>query len=415
MAGLVVKQIEALQPRDVSYEIKDDAEQGLYLVVWPSGSKTWLWRYRFAGKKTKLSLGALSLTEARKRAREARQARDAGIDPATLRTSHKAIAAKVRSAPAADSVEVIFEDFVKKHLAGLRTGSAVERVMRRDMVEPWKGKRLSEITRADVRRLLDTLKERGAAIQANRLLAYLSKFSRWAVSYEYIDKNFTDGVSKPAKERSKERVLSDAELQLVWLAAKEIGWPFGPVVQLLILTGQRKSEIGEGRWSEIGKEERLWTLPSERVKNGHQHVVPLSPASLAIIETLPVIGLEGLVFTTKGKTPISGYSRVKRQIDAIITRRRKEANPSLKDEEATIPEWTFHDLRRTTATGLQRLGFPIDVAEAVLNHVSGNKSGVAGIYARHTYLEEGRQALEAWARHVISITDGASASSCDLN
>jgi integrase len=191
-------------------------------------------------------------------------------------------------------------------------------------------------------------------------------------------------------------VLDDAELGAIWRAADVEAFPFGPIVQLLMLTGCRASEVRAAPWSEIDLERRTWTIPGRRTKNGRDHLIPLSDAAVTILESVPKIRGAGLVFTTNGKTPFSGVTRAKRRLEKAVAY-----------ELGSIPErWTLHDLRRTFVTGLQRLRFPLEVAEAAVNHKSGTVAGVTGIYARHTYANEKREALDAWARHVEAIVSG---------
>jgi integrase len=209
-------------------------------------------------------------------------------------------------------------------------------------------------------------------------------------------------VSPPAPERSRDRVLDDHELRMVWRAADAEGWPFGPLIKLLLLTGQRVSEVGEMRWDEINKDQRLWTLPAERVKNGLRHEVPLSDPALAIIGTLPHIKTtKGYVFTTRRDAAVSGFSRTKDNLDATIA-------GGLPDGASPPDHWTFHDLRRTVASGMARLGIQLQVIEKILNHRSGSFRGIVGVYQRHSYSDEKRKALEVWAAFVQTVVAGRS-------
>jgi integrase len=199
-------------------------------------------------------------------------------------------------------------------------------------------------------------------------------------------------------------VLEDAELLLVWMASNALRYPFGPLIRLLILTGARREEVAALEWAELDREASVWVLPPSRSKNGVAARQPLS--SLAVTE-LDILAKRhgtaagwpksGLVFSTTGSTSVSGYSRAKARLDKAIT--------ALAEKQDTLPPspWRLHDLRRTLATGLQRLGVRFEVTEAVLNHVSGSKSGVAGIYQRHDWAEEKAAALEAWAYHVTGL------------
>ncbi len=193
-------------------------------------------------------------------------------------------------------------------------------------------------------------------------------------------------------------MLSDAELNRVWAACDMIGWPFGPLVRLLILLGQRRDEIGGMRWSEIDLERKAWTLPRGRVKNGVEHVVPLPLLALAILGDMPRIvppmGYPDFVFTTGGGAAVSGYSKAKQRLDEFMA----------NDGGDALPHWTMHDLRRTFASGCARLGVNLPVIEKMLNHVSGSFGGIVGVYQRHSFADEKRIALEHWAVHVKSVT-----------
>lgn len=169
----------------------------------------------------------------------------------------------------------------------------------------------------------------------------------------------------------------------------KLGWPFGDAIQLLILTGARREEIGQLRWSELGQDREI-TLKGDRTKSGDPHTIPLSSPAISMLGKLRRIDNSDFIFTTNGKTPVSGWSRAKAQLD--------ENDPT---DKAVIPAWRLHDLRRTVATGMQKLGVGLQVVEAVLGHVSGSRAGVVGIYQRHTYDAEKRAALEAWGAHVM--------------
>lgn len=402
-----VKAIEALAPRSTRYEVKVSPEKGLWVAVQPTGAKSFCLRYRFAGKHRKLTLGSLSLAEARQRAREAANAIEQGVDPATRQQAQKlaraAEAAQERAdveaakGRAPDRVEAVVEEFIKRHVSKLRSEYEVARALRRDVAGPWKGRRLSEITRADVHALLDLVRDRGAETQANRLHAYVSRLCAWAVSRGIIERNPIDGVEKPSKEKKRERVLDDKELAAVWRAAESVGGPFSDIIRLLILTGQRKGEIVEATWPEVDFEARLLRLAGDRVKNGRAHNVPLSARALAVFEGAPrIAGEAGFVFTTNGKNPVSGFSKWKARLDSEIK----------KETGAALPEWTIHDLRRSTASGLQRSGIPLEVIERILNHVSGSFAGIVEIYQRHKFENEMRAALDGWARHVDRVLTG---------
>jgi hypothetical protein len=204
-----------------------------------------------------------------------------------------------------------------------------------------------------------------------------------------------ENMPKPAPAVARDRVLGDAELAAVWKAADRIGWPFGPIVKLLILTGARKNEIAALRWSEI-KNDRI-ELPAERVKNGEAKTIPLSPAAAAILEAVPRIVDSAFVFTSKGSKPMGVGWRTKERLD--------RAADEIMGEP--LGDWRVHDIRRSVATGLQRLDARLEVIEAVLGHTSGSQAGIVGVYQRHSFTDEKRAALEAWAHRVAVLFSGA--------
>jgi integrase len=233
----------------------------------------------------------------------------------------------------------------------------------------------------------------------------------WAVEQEDIDRSPIEGMKPPPLPPSRDRVLSDDDLALVWRGTEALGYPFGPLVRLLVLTGARREEVAAMEWSELDRAAATWSLPASRSKNAQAVENALSASAVAILDGLAErIGLngrwphKGFVFSTTGETSVSGYSRAKRRLDKVVVDLASE-------DELTPPEpWRLHDLRRTLATGLQRLGVRLEVTEAVLNHVSGSRSGIVGIYQRHNWKDEKRAALEAWATHVdrvLTVTDNS--------
>ena len=232
---------------------------------------------------------------------------------------------------------------------------------------------------------------------ANRVLAAVRALCNWAVSEDFLASSPCDKLRPPAAERSRERVLGEAEIVAFWRACEASSWPFGPLGQLLLLTGARRDEIGAMTWSEIDLERAEWRLSGNRVKNSREFTLPLTPMAVDILRSLPrITGLGDFVFTTNGRTPVSGFSRAKERFD-------EEMAKSL--HEPPDP-WVLHDLRRTCASGLAALGVQPHVIEAVLNHASGQIKGVAKVYNRHQYAEEKREALTKWASYVAGIVGG---------
>jgi integrase len=276
-----------------------------------------------------------------------------------------------------------------------------ERLLRVEVLPKIGSKRIGDVTKADILGLLEGMVDRGSAVNANRLLAVLRRMFNWCISRGLVDKSPCDKLTPPAPETSRDRVLSDDEIRLVWKAFGRVGYPFGPMAQLLLLTGARLNEIASGRWNEIDLEAKTWTVSRERSKNGVAHELPLSDAAIGILKSLPRIGdrKDALVFSTTGRTPVSGFSNAKEAIDRTMVEARGA------DAEA-IPHWVFHDLRRSAASGMAGIGIAPHVVEAALGHRSGTIKGVAAVYNRYSYATEQRQALDAWSRRLDSIISG---------
>ena len=208
---------------------------------------------------------------------------------------------------------------------------------------------LAEIKRADVVRVLDSIIAEGKPYRANRVLAAIKKLFAWALDRGLIEVHPIFGLKPPSNEIARDRILTDAEVRAFWAAASAMGFPFGPALLLLLLTAQRRGEVTTMRWSDLDFERAVWTVPAAVAKNGRVHEVPLSRAALDILERLPRFVGSDLVFTTTGTTPISGFGRVKERLDAAMG----------------VSDWRFHDLRRTAASGMARIGVAPHVIEKV--------------------------------------------------
>lgn len=426
-------------------EIPDAGCKGLYLVIQSAGAKSWAFRYRFAGRPKKLTLGAVylgtdeieqpvldqpnTLAGARKLAGEAALQVARGIDPAKHKKREKK-QAQLRAEHSElldrDTVEAVARPFIEKYakpntrpaswlqtarLIGLKPDPEDDTKLIRtetggEVLSQWEGRTVHEITRRDVHDLLDRIVSRGSPVTANRVLAAIRKMFAWAASRDIVPVSPCVGVAPPTAETSRDRVLSDDELGLVWRGADAIGWPFGPMVQTLILTLQRRDEVAGMSRRELKPQDRLWVIPRERVKNSQEHEVPLLPAAWALLDGLPKVGKAGLVFSITGDTHVSGFSRAKERLDAEIFKLQKsDAMRGGASGAAVepIPNWTLHDLRRTGATGMARLGINLPVIEKILNHTSGSFKGVAGVYQRHSFADEKRRAMETWSNFVQSL------------
>ena len=377
-------------------EMPDAALPGFYLVIQPSGAKSWAVRYRAAGKPRKLTLGsypALGLAEARKAARAAVAKATEGADPAAEK---KAAKAEAKLDPDRDKVPTIVADFLKRHASKNKTAAETGRIFAREVLPKWKDKAIHDVTRRDVIELIDGIADRGAPVMANRVLANVRKLGNWCVSRDILAVSFAAGVKGPTPEAARDRVLTDDELRAFWTATGQMGAPFGPLFRVLLLTAARREEVAGMTAAEI--EDDTWTLPAARAKNGRAHVVPLSPQALAALAAQPrIAGPAGFIFTTTGRTPASGFGRAKARLDALMVKAL---------DGAELPPFRLHDLRRTAASNMARLGVALPVVEKLLNHVSGSFGGVAGVYQRHDYAAEKRAAVNLWGAFVADLTEG---------
>ncbi|RWM57446.1 site-specific integrase [Mesorhizobium sp.] len=408
-------------------EIPDALLTGLYLVVQPSGKKSWAVRYRAFGKPRKVTLGsypAFELAEARSEAQAVLRRVAKGEDPATAKKI-----AKRKSLDGEGTVQAIARTFIARHAQrhnrgwrdtarqiGLAPNKALEepsddpktfKVIPESFLALQGHRQIGDITRAEIIAHIDDIYDGGKPIAANRTLAALKRLFSWCVERDLIPSSPCDRVKAPSAEQSRDRILTDAELQAVWKASEGLGWPFGPMVQMLVLTGQRRNEVSGMRWEEIDLKGKLWSLPRERAKNDQPHSVPLSAPAIELLESLPRIEGQDFVFSTTGTTPVSGFSRMKRGLDAKVVAALREEAEERKDDPAqvSVADWWLHDLRRTCASGMARIGINLPVIEKVLNHVSGSFAGIVGVYQRHSFDDEKRAALDAWGNFILTLVD----------
>lgn len=418
----------------------DERLKGFGVMVTDRGVRSYIVQYRIGGRGSptrRVTIGKhgspWTAETARKRATELLEQvrrQDDPFDAAKAKVAADREAKARATASAMISERLAFSTFASRYVEKYakvnqaKSWRETEGVINRDLVPRFGTTPLTAIEDADVVELLETLGERGPSAALKGYKALRQVFA-YAVDKERrhfpAGKNPMAGIKPPAKMGKRERTLTDAELRLVWLAAGGLGWPFGPIVRLLILTGQRRDEVAGMSWAEIDKEARQWLLPGARSKNGLPNLVPLSDQAMSIVADLPVIKAvretgdkrpdPRLLFTTTGETAVSGFSKVKARLDAsMLDLMKREATDAGAGEDElaalSVEPFTLHDLRRTLATGCQRLGFPVEVTEAVINHVSGTRAGIVGVYQTYRYEVEKRSALEAWARHVADAVAG---------
>lgn len=412
--------VDAVQPQEREEVYWDDRLAGFGLKVTPTGSKVYIYRYRVAlpGQAAKTAPkkytigkhGELTPDQARKRAQELAVIVASGVDPreqelaalsareeATLREQELR---RQENDLAFDRISARWLEHYE-HEKGRRPSSvAMAKMVVKLYLQPKLGNRpIPQIAQKDLQSVIDAIPLNKRAMRRN-VFAYASVLFGWAARRQYITANPLSSMEKPQAPVSRDRVLDDAELLKVWTATELLPSPWGAFYRLLILTGQRKSEVAGMAWSELDRPSAVWKIPAERAKNKSPHLVPLSAPAIAELDRLAEgqsWPQAGFAVTTTGRTPISGFSKAKRMLDEQVAE-LSEGKP--------LSHWRVHDLRRTVATGLQRLGVRFEVTEAVLNHISGAKGGIAGVYQRHDWAEEKRAALEAWASYVARLMNG---------
>ena len=409
---LSVAAIDRLKPDPARrIEIADASKPGLYLIIQPSGHKSWAVRYRVKGRSRKLTLDGFPKVEiARKLTQAALDAIAEGRDPARAKKLE-------RSAPSY-RVDDLFADFLFKHvrrrdgrpirdttkeetarLLGLKrhpSSKWVPRAPKAGVLARWSGREVHSLTKRDVLDLLDWRIASGAPVGANRTLAALKTFFAWCIRRDILATSPCDRVEDPSPENSIDRSLSDAEIIAIWRACERIGYPYGRLVQLLLLTGQRRDEVREAIDAEFDLDNALWKLPPERTKNGREHHVPLSPLAISIRSALPDIKSDaGWLFTIGGEVAFSNLSRWKRRLDAVVL-----AELRTSDNRAKLEPWRLHDLRHTLKTWMQQARIPEDVRNAVQNHYDGDMDE---LYGHYSFEKEKRDALTAWAHHIKTL------------
>lgn len=400
--GLTDAKIKGMSaPKTGRIEVADKVVSGLRIRVGTSGTKTFIVRKRIGGRVANVTVGRFhdtrfTLTDARKKARTLLNDIEGGGDPRG--GTRKATGAGV------GTIRALFGDY-KKAKAGKRSIGEIERIFER-YVLPEIGDRLADsVTRADATRLIDGVATGGikpTPVMARAVAAQLSAFYSWAMPRLHrLEVNPCRDAGKPDKPKPRERVLSNDEIKALWTVLEGEGWPWGPAVKLLILTGQRRDEVFSADRSEFDLEAKLWTIPGERAKNGKAHLVPLSTYATKLLAKVPVIDGSAKLFPSRAD-PGRGASGFSRALTRIIANMAKDLAGE-NQEPSTVEHFTLHDLRRTMATGLQRLGVRLEVTEAVLNHVAGTRGGLVGVYQRHDFLDEKRQALNAWSAEVARI------------
>ena len=365
--------------RDIVYW--DSACPGFGVKITPKGRRVFIVLYRAGGAGSRLRkytigpYGRVTLHQARAATLKIFAARAEGKDPAAEKQ-------QARRRLVADRVDDLVELFITEHLSKKRSAREISRLLRREVIPRWAKRSIHEIGKRDVIELVSEVMARGAPSAANKLLKVIKALFGWCVGRAILDISPAKGLAAPARETARDRVLDDDELARIIGVACQIDGPYGGIVELLALTGQRREEVAQLTWDELDLARNTWTLPGYRTKNGKPHIVQLSKEALTVLIRMPRLGR--FVFSVFGRKPFQSFSAAKLELDRL----------------SGVSDWRLHDLRRTCVSGMARLGVAPHVADKVLNHQSGTISGVAAVYQRHEFLAERKDALERWGGHV---------------
>lgn len=426
---LTDRKLKALKPALTGqrFELMDAIVPGLAIRVTDKGKKTFVLVARYPGSPnpTRRALGAygaLSLEQARERSREWLALISKGIDPKEQEERQRAAEQRKRD----NSFGAVVEDYLRLAVLGpdpekplQRKGIVVARELRdefvNDKIVAGKVRRglarkpIIEVDRHDIIRVVDDAVGRGARYQAHNLLGHVRTLFNWAIARGVygLETSPCDRM-KPkqviGRKALRTRVLDDRELFVLWRAAGKLGYPYGPLFQLLALTGQRKSEVAEARWDEIDLHRRVWTIPAERMKADAPHVVPLCDQAAELLAALPRFQKRGgYVFTTTaGGKAVNGFSKAKCRLDRQMHRTFRALARKEGDATSPIdsPDFVLHDIRRTVRTRLSGLPVASDVAELVIAHA---RPGLRRVYDQFAYLDEKRRALELWESHLAGL------------
>jgi integrase len=394
----------------------DKNQPGFGMRVTDKGHKSWtvIYRLKGASKLERITLGSVAdipkVSDAREMARDIRQRVAQGEDP-------KATIAVPEVRTVAAIVPIFMQRYMRAKGRAENYITETQRIFDKDVLPAWGKRDIKTITRSDVIDVLDKVIDDGRPVQANRVLAAVRKLLNWSEDRGYIAASPVVRMSAPSAETDRERVLSADELRLVWLGAQRLGYPYGPMVQMLILTLQRRNEVAEAPWEEFGDlDDVLWKIPGERTKNGKPNDIALAPAAIDILKSLPRFSAGNgkeipFLFVGERKGAVSGFANAKQRLDEkILEIQRTEAVGRGEDPESVKPlaHWTFHDLRRTGDTIMaEELGIAPHVIEAIINHITGTIKGVARTYNRATFAKPKKIALDAWAAYIHALIEPA--------
>jgi integrase len=381
--------IKALKTKTKRYEQWEG--NGFGIRVSPRGSKSWVWVYHFEGKPRRLTFGsypAMGLADARIALASAQKTLTQGTDPGI------SVVVTKKTDRDADTVTRLINDYLEIWAKPRkRSASEDERILRKDVAPSWGRRKAKDITRRDVIKLLDSIVDRGAPIQANRTLAVVRRMYNWAISRDIVQTSPCHMVEAPSKEAQRDRVLSAAEIQTLWhrLDNAKMSEVMRLALRFQLATAQRKGEVIGAMWSEIDFDGNVWTIPPEKAKNGLAHRVPLSPFAIELLSGIKAnADVSSWLFPSpRGDNPVTGPA-----VDHAMRNNR---------EYLGLENVTPHDLRRTAASHMTSMGINRLTVSKILNHA---ESGVTAVYDRHSYDNEKRQALSAWGQRLDALIFG---------
>jgi integrase len=400
---ITVKALQKLKKGSKDQFLWDEELPGFGVKLTKAGRRSYILQYRTGGRGSPTkryvidSSGLMTPEAARDIAKELLVEIGKGGDPATERAH-----GKLRT------VAALIDGFEKsREEKGRRSAGDMAKLLRRELLAGWGARAAVDIRRSDVSLLLDGIKNRGHAQTANKLRRVMHAMFKWALAREWVRTNPVAGIEAPAEEISRDRVLTDAELAEIWHGCSDLPTAWAASVKVLILTAQRRNEVGGMLTDELDLPNALWTIKAERSKNGTADLTQLAPQVVAVLASLPKIEKCPYVLTNDGRRPIGGWSQLKTDLDsAILERRRQAAKASGFDPDEVQPmkPWTLHDLRRTAATGMAALGIMPNIIDRVLHH-SRKRRGIIAVYDRHEYAAERRDALVRWAARVDALVN----------
>jgi integrase len=436
---LTDKSIAALKAKAARYEVWAEGVGGFGVRVSPNGTKSFVWLYHWQGAPRRLTLGnypAMTLADAHVALGQAKQALERGEDPGKKAVEERQAERK------AETVDQLVDDYLDRHARPNKSPASAaedERILKREVLPHWRGRKVKDIRRRDVIRVLDRIVDRGSPVMANRALACVRRMFRFAVHRDIIEQSPCSLIQRPHQEQARERNLDPAEVARAWAAigAASMEVNLKRALKLMLVTAQRRGEVLGLHEREMDRASKLWTIPGERTKNGRPHIVPLSPLALEIIgDPTKKQGDDRAVVTLKptdadtaqpaGRKPIDtgwifpsprtsapylGKSADHAVRDLFVPRERRKPKAG-KVKEAKAPpladmadrRFTPHDLRRTAATMMRELGVSRDDVKLVLNHADVSVTG--RVYDKYRGLTEKQRALMLWADRLGRIIAG---------